>query len=78
MTVKSKHQLGYMERAGHEAAEAKREEYQDWLVLLVFNHLFSGAEAFVGANLWDFPDEIRFGALPDGRYGVIGSIPIRR
>src|SRR6266550_1531451 len=38
---------------------AKRQEVQDWIVLWVFNHLFSGAEAFVSAHLQDFPKDLK-------------------
>lgn len=77
MTLKSHHQLQYMKRVEHEAVEAKRQEYEDWLVLLVFNHLVAGAEAFVSAYLWDFPEEIHFQAGPSS-VGVRGVIPLRR
>lgn len=72
MTVKSAQQLAYQERIGleTEALDAKRQEVQDWAVLLVFNHLMAGAEAFVAANLWDFPTELEARALPEGRVGV--------
>lgn len=66
MTVKSVQQLRYQERIGAETVEDKRQEVQDWAVLLVFNHLMAGAEAFVAAQLWDFPGELEAQALPDG------------
>jgi hypothetical protein len=34
--------------------KARRTHYEDWIAALVFNHLFSGADAYVAANLWDF------------------------
>jgi hypothetical protein len=33
----------------------RRQHLEDWIALLVFNHLFSGADAFVAAQLWDVP-----------------------
>ncbi len=33
---------------------ARRTHYEDWITMIVFNHLFSGADAYVAANLWDF------------------------
>ncbi len=54
----------------------KRTERQDWLVLLLFNHLFSGMEAYVSANLWDFPGDLHFEALPHG-VGATMRIPVR-
>jgi hypothetical protein len=59
---------------------AKKAEHQDWLVLLIFNHLFSGLEAFVSAHLWDFPGDLRLQAVPGGsgsRPGVGVTIPVR-
>jgi len=38
---------------------------EDWIALLVANHLFSGADAFVSANLWDVPIRLGVRALPD-------------
>ena len=34
---------------------ARRVHYEDWIAVLVFNHLFAGADAFVAAQLWDMP-----------------------
>jgi hypothetical protein len=38
--------------------EARRTHYEDWIALVVFNHFFAGAEAFVAAHLWDLPTDI--------------------
>jgi hypothetical protein len=72
MTVKSLHQLHYQERIGldPDSLANKRDEFEDWLVLVVFNHLVAGAEAFVSANLWDFPADLRATKLPGGAVGV--------
>jgi len=32
---------------------ARKGHLEDWIALLIANHLFSGADAFVAANLWD-------------------------
>ncbi len=79
MTLKSHHQLTYIRRIeplDEELVEAKRQEREDWLILLAFNHLLSAAEAFVAAQLWDFPEELRMRALPGGRVGLTASLPI--
>ena len=34
---------------------ARRVHYEDWVAVILFNHLFAGADAFVAANLWDMP-----------------------
>lgn len=70
MTIKAAHQLNFQEDTDAETVSAKRDEIQDWLVLLVFNHLLAGTEAFVSANLWDFPGELESRVLPGGSVGV--------
>jgi hypothetical protein len=40
---------------------------EDWVALLVANHLFAGADAYVAANLWDVPARLGVRLLPDGR-----------
>ena len=44
-------------------------------MLWIFNHLFSGAEAYVSAHLQDFPSDLRLQVAP-GRLGV--SLPLPR
>lgn len=72
MTVKSVHQLNHLESIGAdpEQIDGKRREVEDWAVLLVFNHLLAAAEAFVSAELWDFPAELRTRSLPSGDLGA--------
>jgi hypothetical protein len=78
MALKARHQLDYFNEVGtDEQREAKLQEIEDWVVLLVFNHLFAGLEAFVSAYLWDFPVELERRALPGDRVGVGARIPIR-
>jgi hypothetical protein len=68
MSLKASHQLKFFRAIGADSTRvsAKKQEVQDWVVLLVFNHLFAGAEAFVAAQLWDFPAEAEVRALPRG------------
>jgi hypothetical protein len=72
MTVKSVRQLHYQESIDvhPDSLDNKRAEVEDWLVLLIFNHLVAGAEAFVSAHLWDFPADLGARALPNGSVGV--------
>jgi hypothetical protein len=44
--------------------KSRRTHVEDWAAALVFNHLFSGADAFVSAQLWDLPIQIGFRAAP--------------
>ena len=75
MTIKTSHELAYYENIHSVNVPAKEQERQDWLVLLVFNHLFSGLEAYVSAHLWDFPPDLHIQALPHG-VGASVSIPL--
>ena len=38
--------------------KARRTHLEDWLAAIVFNHLISGADAFVAANLADFDTNV--------------------
>lgn len=76
MAFKAHHEIGYLERTGSARLEDKRRERQDWLVLVAANHLFSGLEAFVSANLFDFPGDLRARALPGGRTGIGVTMPV--
>ncbi|MES2123802.1 MAG: hypothetical protein V4503_03845 [Gemmatimonadota bacterium] len=76
MALKANYELRYLERTGSERVAGKRAERQDWLFLVGVNHLFSALEAFVAANLFDFPGDLRVRPLPDGRTGVGLTLPI--
>ena len=45
---------------------ARRAHVEDWTALLVANHLFAGADAFVAANLWDVPARLGLRVSPNG------------
>jgi len=66
MTLKAQSEFHYLREAGSGNVAAKQQEVQDWLVLWIFNHLFSGAEAFVSAHLQDFPKDLKVRAFPGG------------
>ena len=74
MTFKAQSETRYLKQSGSTNLSAKRQEVQDWLVLWIFNHLFSGAEAFVSAHLQDFPKELKIRAVPHG-VGITVSLP---
>lgn len=40
---------------------------EDWAALIVANHLFAGADAFVAANLWDVHTKLGMQLTPKGR-----------
>lgn len=63
-------------RFTHDRIKARRTHYEDWIAVIVFNHLFAGADAFVAANLWDFRTNIGVVATP--RAGIIyASVRLR-
>jgi hypothetical protein len=76
MSLKTAQELRYLRRTNSGRAEDKRQEHEDWLVLLAFNHLFSGLEAYVSAHLADFPGDLRLETIPGG-VGAGISLPIR-
>jgi hypothetical protein len=78
MTLKTVRELGYLTRTGADSTrlDAKRQQRQDWLILLGFNHLFAGLEAFVSSQLHDFPADVRFRALP-AAFATEVAIPFR-
>jgi hypothetical protein len=53
---------------------ARRLHLEDWLAVIAFNHLISGAEAFVSANLWDVPGEV---SVTPTRRGTAISLSFR-
>lgn len=76
MSLKTHHELGVLRRRDDERTDSKRQEREDWLILLAFNHLLSGLEAFVSSQLTDFPTDVKLRATPDAT-GVMGTIPFR-
>lgn len=45
-----------------ELEKTRQLHVEDWLAAIAFNHLFSGADAFVAAQLWDVP--VTLSAIP--------------
>jgi hypothetical protein len=76
MSLKTRHELAYLRRTNSGRADDKRREHEDWLVLLGFNHLFAGLEAYVSGHLSDFPGDLRLQAVPGG-IGAAVSVPIQ-
>ncbi|MGH7751623.1 MAG: hypothetical protein ACREN5_02305, partial [Gemmatimonadales bacterium] len=77
MTIKATRELRHLKQGQDSVAiENKKQEREDWLALLLFNHLFAGLEGFVAAHLWDFPEDVRIRAAP-AEVGLRVSFPIR-
>ena len=77
MSLKASHELHFLREIRSTRAASKKKEVQDWLVLLAFNHLFAGLEAYVSAHLWDFPGDLHLDPLPGGRMGAGVTVPLR-
>ena len=49
-----------------ERVESRQTQVEDWIAVMVFNHLLSGADAFVASLLWDFPARVGLRHLARG------------
>jgi len=78
MSIKADRELAYLKDRGEpdEVLDGKRQEREDWITLVVFNHLFAALDGFVGSHLYDFPDELKIRAAPSG-LGAVVTIPVR-
>ena len=78
MSIKANRDLGYLRRTGADSAAiaAKVRAREDWYVLLAVNHLLAGLEAFIAAQLLDFPAELHVERSP-GRVDAGVSLPMR-
>jgi hypothetical protein len=74
MVWKASWQLEYA-RERDRYVKSHTQERQDWMALLIFNHLVAAAEAYVSSHLYDFPEGLKLQALPRGRTGVGLSVP---
>ena len=43
---------------------SRRDQAEDWIAVLIANHLFAAADAYVAALLWDLPAEMAVQASP--------------
>lgn len=66
-----------LDRGDEEAAATATRQREDWLILLAVNHLAAGIEAFVAANLWDFPGQLTVRPAPGGRTEALLTFPFR-
>jgi hypothetical protein len=51
-------------RFGDKELRARKAHVEDWIAVLVANHLFAGADAYVAANLWDVPARVGLRLTP--------------
>lgn len=64
MTLKAEQERRWLRSINDPRGESKAKEAQDWLTLLVFNHLISGLEAFAAAHLAGFPGDLGLEVAP--------------
>ena len=53
-------------RYSTERVRARRTHVEDWIAIMVFNHLFAGIDALVSSLLWDVPMRVGLRAPPSG------------
>jgi hypothetical protein len=46
--------------------ESRRQQLEDWIAILAFNHLFAGADAFVAGHLGDIPRRLSIRPTAEG------------
>lgn len=51
----------------------RRAHIEDWVAFLIANHLFSGADAFVAAHLWDVEARLGLRVFPGRGNTVVGA-----
>jgi len=76
MILKTSSELDYIRTTGSSTEAAKLKEREDWIAILVFNHLMSGLEAYVAAHLYDFPGDLQLQALPQGGMRLGVTLPL--
>lgn len=53
--------------------KTRRAHVEDWVAFLIANHLFAGADAFVGAHLWDVPARLSLRVVPGRGNTVVAA-----
>jgi hypothetical protein len=61
-------------RFGPNEIHTREAHVEDWAALMVGNHLFSGADAFVASHLWDVPIHVGMRVLPGSRAFAFGVV----
>ena len=60
-------------RFDNEYVATRRSHVEDWIAVLIANHLFAGADAYVAAHLWDVPAQLGMRSTPNGT-AVVASL----
>jgi hypothetical protein len=79
LVLREQGRIGDLRAAGADTSvvNAAKRKREDWIVLGLVNHVAAGIEAYVTAHLFDFPDELKVRAMPDGRVRANVILPIR-
>ena len=77
MALKANAEYQYLRDADIDNSRGKALEREDWLVLMGFNHLLAGLEAYVSAHLWDFPGDVAVTPVQGGGVAAALSLPVR-
>lgn len=77
MVLTTSSQLNYLKETTSGSVDSKKQQQEDWLVLLGMNHLLAAMEAYVSAHLWDFPGDLSIQAAPNGGVAGAVSVPVR-
>ena len=77
MALKANAEYQYARDTDPDNATSKSLEREDWLVIMGFNHLLAGVEAYVSAHLWDFPGDVAVAPAPGGGVTAALSFPVR-
>jgi hypothetical protein len=57
---------------------SRESHVEDWVALLIANHLFAGADAFVAANLWDVRARLGLRLVPSAAgHGAVVAASLR-
>ena len=78
MSIKASRDVSRLREQGADSAAiaAKKRTREDWYVLLAVNHLVAGLEAFIAAQLLDFPADLKIERAPD-RVNAGFAVPFR-
>jgi hypothetical protein len=76
LALRANHQAHQLDLTDPAAAADKRQQREDFLVLLALNHVAAGVEAYVAAHLYDFPGDLKLTPAPHGMRAEL-TVPFR-
>jgi hypothetical protein len=76
LALRANRQARQLELTDPTAAADKRQQREDFLVLLALNHVAAGIEAYVASQLYDFPGDLKLTPVHRGMRAEL-SVPFR-